>query len=300
MPAVTDYARHTAYSDPGRHAPLIRALDPEPSALSAVSRNLIAHYRAEVPDLPESRRGEIDSRWVSQILAVDQARFSAPLTEPRPAAERVAGCCRDHALVLVAALREHGIPARTRVGYAGYFTPGFHHDHVVSELWRDGRWIRVDPELESGGWPFDPQDIPVGIDSPFQTAAEAWLAHRAGGVDAATYGLFLGSEFSGPRFMADEVLYELAHRYGDEMLLWDSWGLIEGDGDDKTVDQVAALIVSADGGDDASEERLHQWYRSDPRLHPGPSVVRHSPYGLPPVVVDLRRGQPDDDRASVG
>ena len=77
-------------------------------ALNATARNVIAHYRAELTDLAEDRRGEIDSRWLQTILATDQARHGTRLTEPRPLAERVAGCCRDHTLFVVGALREKG------------------------------------------------------------------------------------------------------------------------------------------------------------------------------------------------
>lgn len=49
--------------------------------------------------------------------------------------DRFVGCCRDFSLLFVAALRGRGVPARTRIGFAGYFAPDFHHDHVVAELW---------------------------------------------------------------------------------------------------------------------------------------------------------------------
>lgn len=109
---------HSPYSDPGRHAPLLGAVPGTAADLCAVARNVIAHYRAELADLPEERRGEIDSRWLEVILAVDQERHGTPLTAPRPLPDRVAGCCRDHTLFVVGGLREHGVPARSRVGFA--------------------------------------------------------------------------------------------------------------------------------------------------------------------------------------
>lgn len=69
------------------------------------------------------------------MLRRDQQRFAAPLTDPRPQLDRVAGCCRDHSLMLTAMLRQRGVPARTVIGFAGYFTPPFHHDHVVVDYW---------------------------------------------------------------------------------------------------------------------------------------------------------------------
>lgn len=45
----------------------------------------------------------------------------------------------------ISLLRHHGVPARSRIGFAGYFTQGWHHDHVVPEAWLGGRWVRCDP-----------------------------------------------------------------------------------------------------------------------------------------------------------
>src|SRR3712207_337329 len=148
---MPDYARHSPYSDPGPHAGLLAALPTDPAALSAVLRNVVVHYRASGIPFPDHRLAEIDSRWAERLLAVDKSRFSAPLAQPRPEADRVAGCCRDYTLLAVAALRGHGVPARSRVGFASYFEPGFHHDHVVVEQWTGQRWRRFDAMLEPGG-----------------------------------------------------------------------------------------------------------------------------------------------------
>jgi hypothetical protein len=77
------------------------------------------------------------------------------------------------------------------------------------------------------------------------------------------------------------VVQEVAHRFGDEMLLWDDWGMCGGPGsqDDEAeyVDEVAALLVAADAGDRAAEQRLLDLYRRDDRLHPGSRVRSLSP-----------------------
>jgi len=139
---------------------------------------VIAHYRADYPDLPTERHGEIDSRWLRAILELDQDRNPFPLAEPRPLQARVAGCCRDDSLFLVGALREQRVPARTRIGFASYVSPGHHHGHVVVEFWNGDRWIRTDPELAARSRDFDVRDMPVGPGASFETAAEVWT--RAG------------------------------------------------------------------------------------------------------------------------
>jgi transglutaminase-like putative cysteine protease len=149
MPGPVDYASHSAYSDPGRWAELLEATPTDPAALSAVARNVIAHYRANADELPEATRNEIGLRWLADVLGADQSRNAAPLDRERPMARRVQGCCRDHTLLCVGALRQHGVPARSRVGFASYFRPGWNHDHVIVEVQRDGAWVRFDPESSS-------------------------------------------------------------------------------------------------------------------------------------------------------
>jgi len=84
------------------------------------------------------------------------------------------------------------------------------------------------------------------------------------------------------------VIFDLAHRYGDEMLLWDAWGATEGASDLAEIDELAQLLVRADAGDDGAETELHTRYREDDRLHPGESVLTYSPFGRPPRTVHLR------------
>lgn len=221
------FIRQSPYSTPGRHAERLGALPDDLDTLCAAARNVIGHYRAELPNLPEDRRAEIDSRWLEVILTLDQHRHPAVLDEPRPVSERIAGCCRDHSLMVVGALRQRGTPARNRVGFAHYFTPGWAGDHVVIERWHEGRWCRADPELLPDH-DFDVHDMPTGPDAPFETAAEAWLGWRAGDRNLTTYGVEADPDhLSGPDFVRTYVIFEVAHRYGDELLLWDGWDATE-------------------------------------------------------------------------
>ncbi|MEU8243218.1 transglutaminase-like domain-containing protein [Actinoplanes missouriensis] len=131
------------------------------AGIGAVARNVLVHYRASGLDFPPDRLAEIDNRWVERIL--DAVRFDGPLGTPCPPEQRVVGCCRDFTLFTVAALRAHGVPARSRVGFADYLEEGFHVDHVVTE-WHDGaRWIATDTQLDpAAGHPVDVTDVPLG------------------------------------------------------------------------------------------------------------------------------------------
>ena len=296
---VIDHAEQTPYSDPGRYADLVAGLPSDPPALSEVARNLIVHYRASGHELPGESRNDINARWLEATIELDQGRHPTPLTTARPVTERVQGCCRDHTLFCVGVLRSQGIPARSRVGFAGYFLDGWHHDHVIVEAWLGGRWQRFDSEVEAPNpalpSPMDIEPCEAG-GTGFVTAAQAWLGYRNGDIDPEIYGVDPSVPLiRGERFVFDEVIYEVAHRFGDELLLWDAWGRIGEPGqpvaedDAAWIDEVATLLVAADSGDIVAEQKLLDRYRADAGLHPGPVAIQASPYGDPPIEVKLDR-----------
>lgn len=282
---MTDWTRQTRFSDPGRHHDLLAALPADVAAISAVVRNLTVHYRASGIAFPADRLAEIDTRWVSRMLDLDQDRFDgAPLDAPRPEAERLVGCCRDAALLTVAALRAHGIPARTRVGFAGYLAPDYHVDHVIAEYHDGSRWIGTDPGVDVAEVRLDPAGL--------HTAAQTWQAMRRGEIDPAAYGVGPGQEIGGPWMILHYLTLELAHRRGDELLLWDIFGEgipfaehewaelpAELPPDLTHLDEIAGLLLAADAGDETAERTLAARYAEDPRLHPGATVRCVSPRG---------------------
>jgi hypothetical protein len=238
-----------------------------------MARNVVAHYRAFADQLPEATRDDISLRWIESILATDQARHGTPVIAERALPDRVQGCCRDHTLLAVAALRHHGVPARSRVGFAPYLSPTYNHDHVVVEAWLDGAWVQFDPEFAPA---------PTG---QLLSAAEVWLGHRAGTLDVDRFGVAEGIGIGGDWFVHGYVIGEVAHRFGDELLLWDLWGAMCGDlrdaptDDIALVDDVARLLLLADAGDLGAERDLFDRYRDDDRLHPSATIRSTSPYG---------------------
>ncbi|WP_433826732.1 hypothetical protein ACQP2E_32160 [Actinoplanes sp. CA-015351] len=77
--------------------------------------------------------------------------------------------------VSVAALRAHGVPARSRIGFADYFDEGSHGDHVIVEWFDGSRWVATDTQLDpSAGFPVD---VLLAADAGDQ-AAERRLAER--------------------------------------------------------------------------------------------------------------------------
>ncbi|QDP98974.1 transglutaminase domain-containing protein [Microlunatus elymi] len=293
----TRWAEHTAYTDPGRHAELLQAVPPDLDQLSAVARNLIIHYRASAMELPEETKPDINARWLEAILDLDQQRHPGDLAAERDPLSRVQGCCRDHSLFAAAVLRQHDQPARIRYGFAGYFAPGFHVDHVVVERWLpdEHRWLRFDPEVEE---PWEsmptPRDIPPGTGQPYETAAEAWTAYRNGSIDPQTYGVGTDVPIRGPWFLQCAVLIDAAFRAGTELLLWDGWGAMsdpDGPTEDQVeiADQLSELIMKADAGDVAAERELITRMQSDPTVAVPETVLMISPWGEPPQPTDLTR-----------
>ncbi len=295
------FSEQTQYSDPGRHTALLEALPTDPLLLSEVARNVIVHYRASGHELPEVNRGDINARWLEAILDLDQQRHLTPLIESREPVSRVQGCCRDHTLLCVGALRANGIAARSRVGFAGYFVEGWHHDHLIVEADIEGRRRRFDSEIDAAR-PGLPSPLDFDFDRVdgrgFVTAAQVWSAHRRGEIDPDTYGVDPEIPvLRGERFIFNEVILEIAHRFGDELLLWDSWGRMGppdspvDEADAEWLDAVASLLNAADLGDDEAEHRLFEVYSADSGLRPDQTILQASPFGDPPIPVDLGAGR---------
>jgi hypothetical protein len=276
---MPDYTRQSRYSDPGPYTEQFQALPADLAELGPIIRNLVVHYRASGIDFPPDRLAEIDTRRVVRMLDRDRRRFGTPLDAPRPAAGRLVGCCRDTALLTVSVLRAHGIPARSRVGFADYLQPGFHGDHVIVERHDGTRWVAADIDIDPADeWPVDLLDVPLGPGG-LRPAAQVWRAYRRGEIDVDRCGVGPDMSLGGAWFVRNDVLTELAHRQRDELLLWDDFGVMSErlDGDLGLIDEVAALMLAADAGDEDAELQLARWYAADDRLHPGERVECHSP-----------------------
>ncbi|MFB6724342.1 transglutaminase-like domain-containing protein [Kribbella sp. NPDC056345] len=286
-----DYTQQTPYSDPGEYAHLFDALPDDIPAIGAVVRNLLIHYRGGGIEFTGDRLAEIDHRWVSSILATDQRRNGTALAVPREPFDRVVGCCRDYTLLFASALRHKGIPVRSRIGFAVYFAEDFNHDHVVAEYWNGDRWVMLDAQLDPADHHLlNTLDLPSG---PFVSAAEVWREARAGRIDPNLYGAVpgpgTGLALNGLWFIRTYVHYQLAHLMGDELLLWESWGTLAPtytEADAAETDELAALLIAADAGDETATKELAERY---PALAPNGRTLITSPSGRPHAWVDLTK-----------
>jgi len=170
------------------------------------------------------RIDEQNLRSTSEVLERLFAMVPEPLTVAREPVDRVLCICRHFTLLHTALLRASGVPARVRCGFSNYFDRAKWYDHWITERWDGTRWVRDDPQIDSlqaevVKLDFDPYDQPAG---KFLTGAEAWVAARAGELDADLFGIF---DMWGMAFIGGNVVLDLACLNKVELLPWDVWGI---------------------------------------------------------------------------
>ncbi|GAA3826553.1 transglutaminase-like domain-containing protein [Sphaerisporangium flaviroseum] len=278
------YGAHSVFSDPGDLSRL-EGMPADPAELALIVRNLLIHREEAVLfgfTVPDNRKNEAETRYVSAILSIIAERDGKPLMVARPPDKRFAGTCRDFALVLCSLLRNTGTPARIRCGFASYFLEGLHEDHWVAEYWSAERgWTLIDaqlpaPELmETFKIPFDPMDVPR---DRFLVAGDAWRACRAGQADPEKFGVSL-INLSGMDFVQSNVVRDLAALNKVEVLPWDGWDLAERfhkdllDAEMKLLDRVAE--AESAGG---PFPELRNLFLAHPGLRTPSAVISHTTY----------------------
>lgn len=172
------YARHSRWSDPGGFAARLDPLSADPAELPEIVGGLVLHPLFASAG---ANRSEASFRSIPEMLSALLERDPGSLEQVRERDKRVIGTCRNHALLACAILRQHGTPARLRVGFADYFTPDFWEDHWVCEYHDGAAWRLLDAELTANvrdrfGIGFDPADVSR---DRFLTAGPAWLCCSA-------------------------------------------------------------------------------------------------------------------------
>ncbi|MDN4614109.1 transglutaminase-like domain-containing protein [Leifsonia sp. F6_8S_P_1B] len=134
------YRLHSAVTDPGPYAGLLQSLPVDVEELVPLIGNVLVHHsRAEGFVAGAGRADDgTELRPIRHVLAAIAALEDGPWSRTRPAGRRLVVDCRTFAVLLAAVLREHGIPARVRFGFAGYLEPSHWQSHVVCEHAQDG------------------------------------------------------------------------------------------------------------------------------------------------------------------
>jgi hypothetical protein len=281
MDELDHYRSHSRITDPGANRHLLAGIPADTAAMAKVIGGVMVH-RDEAWrfgfSLPVHRREEANTRYFEAILS-----HLGTLDERSPE-DRFAGTCRDFAVLLCAMLREAGVPARARAGFAGYFTAtdGFFDDHWVVEAWDDVRgWHLIDAQVASvrrgtyAETDIDPLDVPRDA---FIVGGQAWQECRSGKRDLDRIGTSAAG-LTGLWEVQGNVVRDLASLNHAETLPWDAWGLIPtrydqlNPADITLLDHVAA--ISAAGGPLTQATAA---YHSDHRL-PAPSFLTDSNTG---------------------
>ena len=268
------YSEPAGFTSPGSHAGELARLPADLAALTEVAHGLIVHEHLTGMygfDLAEARRASVHLRPVSRLLDQIVAEDGRPLDVAREPSARVPGNCRHFTVLTVAALRAHGIAARARCGFGGYFGTGWYEDHWVCE-YRDaatGRWTLADAQIDD----VQRKAFGLGLDvldlsrDDFLVAGDAWLRCRAGLADPGKFGLSQMDE-AGYWWIADNLLRDVAALNNTEMLPWDMWGEMLRPNEEPDEAQVAFFdqLAALTAGPDAGFAELTARYRADPRL----------------------------------
>jgi hypothetical protein len=229
MPVRSPDSRHTFWSDPEGCRARLAELPAAPAALADAIEEFVIHHA--VADqlgvgVPAYADGDRSLRRGALLWGEAVRRDPRPLTEHRALPDYLYVTCRDFALLAVSALRERGVAARLRVGFASYFRPGSFEDHWICEHQTGGTWKILDAQLgprarEGFGIGFDVADVPL---SGWQSAPAVWRAVRSGKADARVYGL-VSAGIAGEWWIAASVLRDAAALAGIEALPWDRWSV---------------------------------------------------------------------------
>jgi hypothetical protein len=217
------YRTQGALSDPGRFRHELASVPLDLLTMCAFIQGVVIHadWAAAygVKDTALSR----ETLPVAQRLALLDREDWTGL----PPERRTSGTCRDFALMLCSLLRQRGVAARVRCGFATYFSDNPFEDHWVCEyrIEGEGRWALADAQLDALMCDrlritFDPTDLPAGM---FLNAGEAWTAWREGRRDADVFG---HGAAKGAWFLRVNLMRDLLALNKQETSDWDAWRML--------------------------------------------------------------------------
>jgi excinuclease ABC subunit A len=246
------YAQHSLMTDPGVHGDMLAGLSTDVSGLVRVVQGVLIHpFCVELyhVQLSPRQREEVYLRSVAQMLARMREFDPAPLTVAREPNQRLVGNCRDHAVLCVALLRQQGISARLRVGFASYLSETKNEDHWVTEYWDDlqERWVLIDPQLDDvqrDAYKIDFDPLDMRFCDQFYTGGQAWQLCRSGRARASQFGF---KRWKGWRYIRGSLLHDLDALNKVELIPHDWWGgLVTKSEQDVTVEDRELLDRLAD------------------------------------------------------
>jgi hypothetical protein len=241
------YKEFGAQTDPGDYVELYKDVLTTLEDASGLVKNLLIHpveverYRDQLPEGREREDGQFYS--VHDMLRGLQERNPGGLIVERKPSEHLILSCRFHAMLLVSFMKYFGVPARVRVGFAGYCNPDTekHYDHWICDVWNadESRWMAVDPDV--GKVDFERNE--------FDYAGDVWRQGRNGEITPEDYGIF---EWWGMHYVRSNLCHDFFACLNQEYIYWEAPNICHKEYDAHTqaelelLDTIAILLQKPD------------------------------------------------------
>lgn len=264
------YKKTSPYSDLGLYKDYVKKLPDDIKKLCLLQRMQIIHPSAfknitvrnskncfwgdmtKISNMDLLREDDILPTSISMFAEL--MRKNPSYTLQREAKDKIFVTCRGQALLLAAILKNKGIPARVRSGFAEYpSNNGIYFDHWVTEYYdnENGKWILVDADCCcNDNINFDIYDIPT---DKFIKAAEAWKLFRNNEFDLSKLGhAYYGNKDKVIEILTTALFYdfhclmnnEIIYLHYPKFLRDKSFQLNENDF--KELDELAELLINSD------------------------------------------------------
>lgn len=222
------FRQHGVFTDPGARRAMISGLGRSPRLLCGLIQDVLIHdgFGATLYDDPPKNiaTASRETLPVSDRLAQLAARHDGEALPSLTPDKRLVGTCRDFALMLCAMLRQSGVPARLRCGFANYLGGDQYEDHWLVEYWmaEEGRWAKADAQLDDAHCKhlkidFDITDVP---EYRFIVGRRAWELAQT---DAMNPDWFGHGEDRGLWFIRVNLARDLMALCKHEVSPWDDW-----------------------------------------------------------------------------
>lgn len=227
-------------------------------------------------DLPQHRIKDKNLKTVQEIVNKARKLDKNSLTIPREPEKRVVAICKHFSMLLCSILREKGIPARTRCGFATYFINGWFEDHWICEYWnkKQNRWIKVDAQID------DIQAVKYNIDrnridflnlpkGVFFPAGVLWKLFRDGFIGSRVEGFSGDNDDGGEWYIRGNMLRdffalnEIEFLYSEQDLLMNTERKLK-------KEEIVLLdrIAKHTGKPHVNFKKIRQIYQENPHLIP--------------------------------
>jgi len=208
MDILEFYSSQSPFTDPGRNVQMYEGLPASASDICKVVDGICLDFneRWKYP-IQNERWLETNNRYVDEFLdSVRRLNKTAPITEERPAEQKMMTSVSHVASMCVSMLRHVGIPARKRVGFIKNGEEFATYEIVEYYDAADSSWKTADPNGKCDG---------------FISAAQAFCDVRSGKEAAEKYTC---DDTYGIEVVVNNLILDLSAVNKKEMLSWDRYG----------------------------------------------------------------------------